>query len=124
MCPVRKGLIQDLNDDASDELRFDAEEQFLNTATELLFGAQETTACTITCALLLLFNNPTKLSKLRSEIDHMTDNNNTPQTQIKYIPEMTYLDKVIKEVLRMSPPIGGGYRQVLRTFQLGVSRKI
>lgn len=32
-----------------------------------------------------------------------------------------YLDNVLKEVLRIAPPIGGGYRKVLQSFELNVS---
>ena len=34
---------------------------------------------------------------------------------------LRYVDCVVKEVLRLLPPVSGGYRTALRTFELDVS---
>lgn len=33
------------------------------------------------------------------------------------IKQMTYLEQVIKEVMRIIPPVGGGFRQVIESFE-------
>ena len=35
--------------------------------------------------------------------------------------DLTYIDHLVKEVLRLTPPMGGGYRHVLRTMEIEVS---
>lgn len=37
------------------------------------------------------------------------------------IADLSYISRVSKEVLRLTPPVGGGCRTVLRTMELGVS---
>jgi len=34
--------------------------------------------------------------------------------------EISYVKRIVKEVLRLTPPMGGGYRNVIRTMELGV----
>lgn len=40
---------------------------------------------------------------------------------LEKMSRLRYLDCVIKEVLRLLPPVSGGYRTVLQTFELDVS---
>lgn len=40
---------------------------------------------------------------------------------IKILSQLPYLDAVVKEVLRVAPPVGGGYRKALQTFEIDVS---
>lgn len=35
--------------------------------------------------------------------------------------QLPYLQQICKELLRFAPPYGGGFRQVLKTFELEVS---
>lgn len=37
------------------------------------------------------------------------------------LAKLPYLQQVCKELLRFAPPYGGGFRQVLKTFELEVS---
>ncbi|XP_074855703.1 cytochrome P450 26C1 [Carettochelys insculpta] len=41
-----------------------------------------------------------------------------PEINLEKLGRLRYLDCVIKEVLRVLPPVSGGYRTVLRTFEL------
>lgn len=61
-------------------------------------------------------------------------NNNSPKTfaghhnfnenvlTVDALSKMTYLEQFFKETLRIMPPILGGYRLALKTFQLGVRK--
>lgn len=40
---------------------------------------------------------------------------------LKKLSQLHYIDCVIKEVLRFLPPVSGGYRTALQTFELDVS---
>ena len=98
-----------------------------NLAVELLFGAQETAACTITCAVTLLEQNPHVLKKLCDEVSQFygdakqMNGGITSEILSEDVRLLPYLTNVIKETLRLFPPIGGGFRKVLRPFVLGVS---
>lgn len=35
--------------------------------------------------------------------------------------DLNYIQRLVKEVLRLTPPMGGGYRHVLRTMEIDVS---
>ncbi|XP_043912622.1 cytochrome P450 26C1 [Protopterus annectens] len=41
-----------------------------------------------------------------------------PQVTLDTLKQLPYLDCIIKEVLRILPPVSGGYRTVLQTFEL------
>jgi cytochrome P450 len=40
---------------------------------------------------------------------------------IKTLNKMKYLTSVVKEAIRITPPVGGGYRKALKTFEIDVS---
>lgn len=49
---------------------------------------------------------------------------NVPYLSLEKLNQMCYLDCVVKELLRFLPPVSGGYRTVLKTFELNVSRQM
>uniref|UniRef100_A0A674CQD1 Cytochrome P450 26A1 n=1 Tax=Salmo trutta TaxID=8032 RepID=A0A674CQD1_SALTR len=91
------------------------------SATELLFGGHETTASTATSLVMFLGLNPDAVNKLRQElhqqeelgVDLLGQNVN-----IEVLEQLKYTGCVIKETLRINPPVPGGFRVVLKTFQL------
>lgn len=44
-----------------------------------------------------------------------------PYLSLEKLNQLSYLDCVVREVLRFLPPVSGGYRTVLQTFELNVS---
>lgn len=44
-----------------------------------------------------------------------------PYLSLDKLSQLRYVDCVIKEVLRFLPPVSGGYRTALQTFELDVS---
>lgn len=48
---------------------------------------------------------------------------NVPYLSLQKLNQLCYLDCVVKELLRFLPPVSGGYRTVLQTFELNVSRQ-
>lgn len=40
---------------------------------------------------------------------------------LEQIGQLKYVSNVVKEVVRIAPPVGGGFRKALKTFELDVS---
>lgn len=49
------------------------------------------------------------------------DNQRDGDLTLSKIADLDYIKRIVKEVLRLTPPIGSGYRRVLRTMEIGVS---
>lgn len=81
----------------------------------LLFAGHETLTSAIASFCLLTAQNPNVLSKARAEQTQFIDQ---PLT-LDLFKQMPYLDQVIKEVMRLVPPVGGGFREVLRDCEYG-----
>lgn len=64
----------------------------------------------------------------KSDINCNVKSNDTPDViaeeniTLEKLNKLNYLEQVMKETLRINPPILGGYRQATRTFQLGKYR--
>lgn len=80
----------------------------------LLFAGHETTTSLIASLCLALAQNSEVLARARAEQRQIgTD---TP-ISIDSLKQMTYLDRVLREVERMYSPIGGGFRGVVKEFE-------
>ncbi|XP_077407584.1 cytochrome P450 26A1 isoform X2 [Vanacampus margaritifer] len=89
------------------------------SATELLFGGHETTASTATSLIMFLGLNPEVVKKLRQElIDKEEQGMQLQSLNIESLEQLKYTGCVIKETLRINPPIPGGFRVALKTFEL------
>ncbi|XP_068610504.1 cytochrome P450 26A1 [Brachionichthys hirsutus] len=86
------------------------------SATELLFGGHETTASTATSLIMFLGLNPEAVARVRQEIkDTGTD---LQSLNMESLERLKYTSCVIKETLRINPPVPGGFRVALKTFEL------
>ncbi|KAK1333618.1 hypothetical protein QTO34_006003 [Cnephaeus nilssonii] len=108
------------------------------SAVELLFAAFFTTASASTSLVLLLLQHPAAIAKIRQELEaqglgracgcgpgaagdgagRWPDCGCAPDLSLAALGGLPYVDCVVKEVLRLLPPVSGGYRTVLRTFEL------
>uniref|UniRef100_UPI0029536C48 cytochrome P450 26C1-like n=1 Tax=Panthera onca TaxID=9690 RepID=UPI0029536C48 len=113
------------------------------TAVELLFAAFLTTASASTSLVLLLLQHPAAVAKIRQELAAQglgracgcapgaagggtgprPDCGCEPDLSLAALGRLRYIDCVVKEVLRLLPPVSGGYRTALRTFELDVSAR-
>ncbi|MEL6555807.1 MAG: cytochrome P450 [Cyanobacteria bacterium J06621_11] len=82
----------------------------------LLFAGHETLTSAIASFCLLVAQNPPILEKLRQEQEQFAA---SPATTLDALKQMTFLDQVLQEVLRLIPPVGGGFRKVLKDCELG-----
>ena len=80
----------------------------------LLFAGHETLTSAVASFCLLTAQHPEVMAKLQAEQAQFKDLETLTLDKIK---EMTYLDMVIKEVMRIIPPVGGGFRKVIETFE-------
>ena len=81
----------------------------------LLFAGHETLTSALTSFCLLIAQNPEIREKAKTEQNNLEDERLTLET----LKQMTYLEQILKEVLRQVPPVGGGFRQVLETCEFG-----
>ncbi|XP_074519265.1 cytochrome P450 26A1 [Halichoeres trimaculatus] len=89
------------------------------SATELLFGGHETTASTATSLVMFLGLNPEVVDKLRQELMEKEEQGmDLHSLSIESLEQLKYTGCVIKETLRINPPVPGGFRVALKTFEL------
>jgi cytochrome P450 len=77
----------------------------------LLFAGHETLTSAIASLCLLLAQHPEVLAAVRAEQQELATQEPLTFEQLK---QMSYLEQVLKEVLRVIPPVGGGFREVIQ----------
>uniref|UniRef100_A0A670YJX1 Cytochrome P450 family 26 subfamily C member 1 n=1 Tax=Pseudonaja textilis TaxID=8673 RepID=A0A670YJX1_PSETE len=97
-------------------------QELKESAIELIFAAFFTTASATTSMILLLLKHPLVIKKIQLELasNGLTGSEYCchPYLTLEKLNSLRYLDCVIKEVLRLLPPVSGGYRTALQTFEL------
>uniref|UniRef100_A0A8C5MK57 Cytochrome P450 family 26 subfamily C member 1 n=1 Tax=Leptobrachium leishanense TaxID=445787 RepID=A0A8C5MK57_9ANUR len=110
-------------------------QELKETAIELLFAAFFTTASASSSLILLLMKHPSAIQKIQQELlAHGLQKQcecvpgglqgwgsgcaHQPSLSLDKLKDLHYLDNVVKEVLRLLPPVSGGYRTALQTFEL------
>uniref|UniRef100_A0A8C4YLL7 Cytochrome P450 family 26 subfamily C member 1 n=1 Tax=Gopherus evgoodei TaxID=1825980 RepID=A0A8C4YLL7_9SAUR len=99
-------------------------QELKESAIELIFAAFFTTASASTSLILLLLKHPSAVEKIRQELvshelhRHCHCLSPAPEMNLDKLSRLRYLDCVVKEVLRVLPPVSGGYRTALQTFEL------
>lgn len=79
-----------------------------------LFAGHDTTVTSTSNVLYHLSRHPEVAERARAEQAALTD----PRLTLESIRSMTYLDAVIKESMRLIPPIGGSFRVMTRDADL------
>ncbi|XP_039191967.1 cytochrome P450 26A1 isoform X2 [Crotalus tigris] len=96
-------------------------QELKESATELLFGGHETTASAATSLITYLSLHPKVLQKVRKELQEKGLLGNCSQEKLlgmEVLEQLKYTGCVVKETLRLSPPVPGGFRVALKTFEL------
>lgn len=107
------------------KLGTETEVETIEGILDVLFLGHVTVASFVTNCVMFLGLYPEVAERLREEIErHMcTKNTSRDRKQLDYetIKNMTYLDCVCREVLRLCPPVGAGFKKAIKSFELGVS---
>lgn len=77
----------------------------------LLFAGHETLTSALASFCLLLAQHPEVHARCRQEQQQLESETLT----LEKLKRMTYLEQVLQEVLRLIPPVGGGFRKVIST---------
>jgi cytochrome P450 len=93
-------------------------EQVIDNALLLIAAGSETSASTLTNAILLLGLNPDKYQKLVKEQNTLMKSKGEDLTKDMLDHECPYLESVVKEVMRMLPVSGGPFRVSNSTITL------
>ncbi|MEG4069777.1 cytochrome P450 [Microcoleus sp. Pol11C2] len=82
----------------------------------LLFAGHETLTSAIASFCLLLAQHPDVMAKVRTEQQQFPA---TEPLTLEQLKQMTYLEQVLQEVLRLVPPVGGIFRTVINACEFG-----
>ncbi|KAG5831129.1 hypothetical protein ANANG_G00300560 [Anguilla anguilla] len=96
-------------------------QEIKESATELLFGGHETTASTATSLVMFLGLHLDVVLRVRRELqekDLLDIFSHDKRLNIELLEQLKYTGCVIKETLRINPPVPGGFRVALKTFEL------
>jgi retinoid hydroxylase len=105
------GLLIQAKDEEGNSLSL---EELKDQILLLLFAGHETLTSAIASFCLLTAQHPDVLEKLREEQASL---NPMGTPTLENLQAMTYLEQVLKEVMRLIPPVGGGFRSAITTFE-------
>jgi cytochrome P450 len=101
------GLMLQAQDEEGHQLSV---EELKDQVLLLLFAGHETLTSALASFCLLMAQHSAVMDQARAEQNAFQDQPLTLDT----LKQMTYLEQVLKEVLRMIAPVGGGFRTVLK----------
>jgi cytochrome P450 len=82
----------------------------------LIGAGNDTTTLTLSYAWYLLARHPEVEAKLVAEIDEVLGNRSP---EVEDLPRLTYTEKVIKEAMRLYPPVWAFVREAIEEFEIG-----
>lgn len=106
------GLLIQARDDEGNRLSVD---ELKDQVLTLLFAGHETLTSAIASFCLLMAQHPRVLEQIRAEQEPFKQRQSLTLEDLK---QMDYLEQVLKEVLRIMPPVGGGFREVIQTCEI------
>ncbi|MBD2578205.1 cytochrome P450 [Oscillatoria sp. FACHB-1406] len=105
------GILLQARDEAGNQLTL---EELKDQVLLLLFAGHETLTSAIASFCLLTAQHPQILERIRAELKA---NKIASPLTAENLKSLTYLDRVLKEVLRLIPPVGGGFREAIAPFE-------
>lgn len=93
-----------------------SDRQLRDEVVTLIFTGSETVALTHSYVWYLLAQNPEAQARLSGEIDEQLQGRSP---SLDDLPKLTYTDKIIKEVLRLYPPVWAFLREAVRPVEVG-----
>ncbi|MEM9510913.1 MAG: cytochrome P450, partial [Cyanobacteria bacterium P01_E01_bin.35] len=105
------GLLIQAEDEEGNSLSL---EELKDQVLLLLFAGHETLTSAVTSFCLLTAQHPDVMQRLREEQKRL---NVMGTPTLEDLKAMTYLEQVLQEVMRLIPPVGGGFRKVIKPFE-------
>lgn len=105
------GLLVQAQDENGNSL---STEELKEQVQLLLFAGHETLTSAVASFCLLTAQHPDILTRLRQEQQQFPADQ---PLSLEHLKQMTYLEQVLKEVLRLVPPVGGGFRTVINACE-------
>ena len=109
-----------LNNDEKEKLTL---EEIKNLCLELLFAGHETTSSAACTLVLHLAKHSDIVRKVKEELE--TFGLESPgcgnDLDFQLLNKMAYVTNVVREALRLVPPVGAGFRRALKTFEIEVT---
>jgi cytochrome P450 len=93
-----------------------SERQVRDELMTVVGAGNDTTTLTLCYAWYLLALHPEAEARLAAELDEVLGNR---PPQVEDLPRLTYTDKIIKETLRIYPPVWAFVREALEPFEIG-----
>ncbi|BAZ30363.1 cytochrome P450 [Cylindrospermum sp. NIES-4074] len=91
-----------------------SEKELIAQAVLLLFAGHETTTSMLTWLCLELARHPEVMQRAREEQMQLASQGTLSLEQLGQMP---YLEQVLWEIERLHPPVGGGFRGVIKEFE-------
>jgi cytochrome P450 len=92
-----------------------SDRQLIDEAITMLMAGHETTALALTYALYLLSEHPAALARARAEIEGQLGGR---PAKLADVPQLRFIDAVIREALRLYPPAYAMGREVAQPIEL------
>ena len=106
-------MLLEAGSESNDEL---TDKQLRDEVITLLFAGHETTAIALTFTWHLLASHPKQEEMVVAELDDKLDGQSPTMVDV---PRLEYTRKVLKESLRLYPPVFGVLREPVRDDQIG-----
>jgi retinoid hydroxylase len=106
------GILLNAKDEQGNGLSLD---ELKDQVLTLLFAGHETLTSAIASFCLLMAQHPDVLERARAEQERFKHREPLTLDDLK---QMEYLDQVLKEVLRLVPPVAGGFREVIQPCEI------
>jgi len=91
-------------------------EELKDQVLMLLFAGHDTLTSALTSFCILLAQHPDVMAKVRAEQQQFPA---TEPLTLEQLKQMTYLEQVLREVLRLVPPVGSIFRTVINACEFG-----
>ncbi|KMQ86540.1 cytochrome p450 4v2 [Lasius niger] len=94
------------------------DDELIAQVNTFMFAGHDTTAIALTCTLFLLGNNLDHQEKVHEELEEVFKDSKTPAS-VKELSQLKYLDRIIKETLRLYPSVPTITRKLAEEVKIG-----
>ncbi|XP_046565709.1 cytochrome P450 26B1-like [Haliotis rubra] len=93
-------------------------DEMADAVLELWFAGHDTSSSTANSTLLALGKDDGVRKQIEEELEENGLLSSEEELTFDSLKKLTYVDHVVKEVLRVYPPVGGGFRKVKKTMEI------